>query len=176
MQFLTNTRNTDKFLLWKIAEFGDGLPPFSITYYMTFHLWLTPRKECDTNSENLLYMTIITQTLILTKSSFYQVLPSFKEEREIIKKKKTKKKTKMWRSVTKWFLSAAEFQWRREEIGIGLEEHFSKQHNSIRLWLFSTFFYHLHSVLGWIQICQNIRVYLSNSNFYLETSESLSIF
>ena len=38
------------------------------------------------------------------------------------------------------------------------------------------FFYHLHSVLGWIQICQNIRVYLSNSNFYLETSESLSIF
>ena len=82
----------------------------------------------------------------------------------------------MWRSVTKWFLSAAEFQWRREEIGIELEEHFSKQHNSIRLWLFSTFFYHLHSVLGWIQICQNIRVYLSNSNFYLETSESLSIF
>jgi len=36
--------------------------------------------------------------------------------------------------------------------------------------------YHLHSVLGWSQISQNIKVYLSYSNFYLKTSESLSIF
>ena len=120
-------------------------PPLFNTYYKTFHSWLnflTPKKECDTKIPHGHWSW--------EKAAFIKCYWVSKRREEIIKTKKTKTKTKMWRSVTKWFLSAAEFQWRREEIGIGLEEHFSQ--NSIILIVFDYFrllYLWYHFILFW---------------------------